>query len=75
MKGLCSGLGGLRGLVDGGGVFGGNGWLAGRHAFGDIGDGIDGRIGTAEERREGGRTSGGQKAGGGGAEGGHCGWW
>ena len=68
MKGLCPGLGGLGGLVDGGGMFGGDGWLSGRHGFTEFGDGVDGCIGAAEERGEGARASGGQQAGcGGGA--------
>ena len=73
VKGLCSGLWGLRGLVDGGGVCWGDGSLRGRHGFPKIGDGFDGCIGAAEERGEGRRTSRGQEAGGCGTEGGHCG--
>lgn len=72
MEGLCSGLGGLRGLADGGGVFWRDGWLRGSHGFSDIGDGVDGCISAAEERGEGRRASAGDKAGGGGAEGCHC---
>ena len=74
MKGLCSGLRGLSGLVDCGGVFGGDGRLSGGHGFAEVGHGVDGCIGAAEEWGEGGWASGGQKAGGGAAEGGHCGW-
>ena len=48
------------------------GWLAGRHGFTEVSDGVDGCIGAAEERGEGGRASGGKEAGRGGAEGGHC---
>ena len=62
MEGLCPGLGGLGGLVDGGGVFGGDGWLSRRHGFTKFGDGIDSCIGAAEKRGEGARTSRGQKA-------------
>ena len=68
MKGLCSGLWRLRGLVDGGGVFWGDGRLSGRHGLTEVGDGVDGSIRAAEE-------GGGQKAGCGGAEGGHWEWW
>ena len=73
MEGLCSGLRGLSGLVDGGGVFWGYGWLSGRHGFTKFGYWLDGCISAAEEWGEGGRTSGGQEAGRGGAQGGHCG--
>ena len=65
MKGLCSGLGRLKWLVDGGGVFWRNGRLSGRHGLTEVGDGVDGCIRAAEE-------GGGQKAGCDGAEGGHC---
>ena len=75
MEGLCPGLRGLGGLVDGGGVFWGDRRLSGRHGFTEVGDGVNGGIHAAEERGEGGRASGGQKAGCGGAEGGHCEWW
>lgn len=75
VEGLCSGLRGLTGLLDGGGVFWGDGCLSGRHGVTKVGYRIDGCISTAEERGESGRASGGQKAGRGGAEGGHCGWW
>lgn len=61
--------------MDGGGLVWGDGSLRGSHGFTDIGDGVDGCIGAAEERGQGGRASGSQKAGRGGAEGGHCGWW
>ena len=73
MEGLCSGLGGLGRLVDGGGMFGGDGWLSRRHGFTEFGDGLDSCIEAAEERGEGARASGGQKAACGGAYGGHCG--
>ena len=73
MECLCSGLRGLSGLVDGGGVFWGNGRLSGGHGFTEFGDWVDGCVGAAEERGEGGGASGGQEAGRAGAEGGHCG--
>ena len=51
------------------------GWLGGRHGFTELRDGVNGCIGAAEERGEGGRASGGKEAARGGAEGGHCWWW
>ena len=73
VESLCSGLCRLSGFVDGGGFFGGDGLLGGRHGFTDVGEGLDGCISAAEERGEGRRTSRGQEAGCCGAESGHCG--